>query len=195
MREATVSRNYAETLLELARRAEDLAGWGKLIQDVANAMEDDATLRLFLESPKVSEAQKSAVISEALSDRVPRHFLRFLLAMIRKRRQMLIPEIATEYFNLVDQSEGRIHANVTVARESSESERNAIAESLSKVLGKQAVIHVNVNPAILGGVIVKVGDTVMDGSVRRKLATLRGRILLGLLLCRARLMSAAPPMK
>ena len=179
MREATVSRNYAETLLELARRAEDLAGWGKLIQDVANAMEDDATLRLFLESPKVSEAQKSAVITEALSDRVPRHFLRFLLAMIRKRRQMLIPEIATEYFNLVDQSEGRIHANVTVSRESSESERNAIAEQLSKVLGKQAVLHVNVNPAILGGVIVKVGDTVMDGSVRRKLATLRGRILLG----------------
>jgi F-type H+-transporting ATPase subunit delta len=177
MREATVSRNYAETLLELARRAEDLAGWGKLIQDVANAMEDDATLRLFLESPKVSEAQKSAVITEALSDRVPRHFLRFLLAMIRKRRQMLIPEIATEYFNLVDQSEGRIHANVTVARESTESERNAIAEQLSKVLGKQAVLHVNVNPAILGGVIVKVGDTVMDGSVRRKLATLRGRIL------------------
>jgi len=179
MREATVSRNYAETLLELARRAEDLAGWGKLIQDVANAMEDDATLRLFLESPKVSEAQKSAVITEALSDRVPRHFLRFLLAMIRKRRQMLIPEIATEYFNLVDQSEGRIHANVTVARESSESERNAIAEQLSKVLGKQAVLHVNVNPAILGGVIVKVGDTVMDGSVRRKVATLRGRILSG----------------
>ena len=179
MREATVSRNYAETLLDLARRAEDLAGWGKLIQDVANAMEDDVTLRLFLESPKVSEAQKSAVITEALSDRVPRHFLRFLLAMIRKRRQMLIPEIATEYFNLVDQSEGRIHANVTVARESSESERNAIAEHLSKVLGKQAVLHVNVNPAILGGVIVKVGDTVMDGSVRRKLATLRGRILSG----------------
>ena len=179
MREATVSRNYAETLLELARRAEDLAGWGKLIQDVANAMEDDGTLKLFLESPKVSEAQKSAVITEALSDRVPRHFLRFLLAMIRKRRQMLIPEIATEYFNLVDQSEGRIHANVTVARESSESERNAIAEQLSKVLGKQAVLHINVNPAILGGVIVKVGDTVMDGSVRRKLATLRGRILSG----------------
>src|SRR5258706_131691 len=173
------SKAHAETLLELARRAEDLAGWGKLIQDVANAMEDDATLRLFLESPKVSEAQKSAVITEALSDRVPRHFLRFLLAMIRKRRQMLIPEIATEYFNLVDQSEGRIHANVTVARESSESERNAIAESLSKVLGKQAVLHVNVNPAILGGVIVKVGDTVMDGSVRKRLATLKSRILTG----------------
>lgn len=179
MRDATVVRNYAEALLELARRAEDLQGWGKLIQDVAGAMQDDATLRLFLESPKVSEAQKSAVLTEALSDRVPRHFLRFLLALVRKRRQLLIPEIATEYFNLLDQAEGRIHANVTVARESSESERNAIAEQLSKVLGKQAMLHVSVNPAILGGVIVKVGDTVMDGSVRKRLATLKTRILTG----------------
>ena len=179
MRDATVVRNYAEALLELAHRAEDLQGWGKLIQDVASAMEDDATLHLFLESPKVSEAQKSAVLTEALSDRVPRHFLRFLLALVRKRRQMLIPEIATEYFNLVDQSEGRIHANVTVARQASEGERNAIAEQLSRVLGKQAMLHVNVNPAILGGVVVRVGDTVMDGSVRKRLATLKSRILTG----------------
>lgn len=179
MRDATVTRNYAEALLELARRAEDLPGWGKLIQDVSNAMEDDATLHLFLESPKISEAQKSAVLSEALADRVPRHFLRFLLALIRKRRQMLIPEIATEFHNLVDQSEGRIHANVTVARETSDAVRNEIAEQLSRVLGKQAMLHVNVNPAILGGLIVKVGDTVMDGSVRKRLATLKGRILAG----------------
>lgn len=179
MRDATVTRNYAEVLLTLARRAEDLPGWGKLIQDVSSAMETDPTLRLFLESPRISEAQKSAVITEALSDRVPRHFLRFLLALVRKRRQMLIPEIATEFANLVDASEGRIHANVTVARESSEADRNAIAEQLSRVLGKQAVLHVIVNPAILGGVIVKVGDTVMDGSVRKRLATLRSRIMTG----------------
>ncbi|MDO8501964.1 MAG: F0F1 ATP synthase subunit delta [Gemmatimonadaceae bacterium] len=65
------------------------------------------------------------------------------------------------------------------ARQASENERNAIAEQLSKVLGKQAMLHVNVNPAILGGVIVKVGDTVMDGSVRKRLAILRSRILSG----------------
>jgi F-type H+-transporting ATPase subunit delta len=177
MHDATVTRNYAEALLELARRAEDLPGWGKLIQDVSNAMEDDATLHLFLESPKVSEAQKASVLSEALSDRVPRHFLRFLLALVRKRRQMLIPEIAADFHDLVDQSEGRIHANVTVARPTSEDEKNEIAAQLSRVLGKQAMLHVNVNPAILGGVIVKVGDTVMDGSVRKRLATLKGRIL------------------
>ena len=78
-----------------------------------------------------------------LADRVPRLFLRFLLALVHKRRQMLIPEIATEFHNLVDQSEGRIHANVTVARETSDEDRNAIAEQLSKVLGKPLRVQVN----------------------------------------------------
>ena len=66
-----------------------------------------------------------------------------------------------------------------MAREASDEERNAIAEQLSRVLGKQAMLHVNVNPALLGGVIVKVGDTVMDGLVRKRLATLKTRILTG----------------
>jgi F-type H+-transporting ATPase subunit delta len=177
MRETTVARNYAETLLTLARRAEDLPGWGKLIGDVGNAMRADTTLWRFLESPKVSEAQKSAVLSEALADRVPRLFLKFLQAMVHKRRQMLIPQVSDEYSLLIDEVEGRVHANVTMAKEASEEDHNVIAEQLSRVLGKTVVPHVTVNPAILGGVIVRVGDTVMDGSVRKRLATLRSRML------------------
>jgi F-type H+-transporting ATPase subunit delta len=177
MRETTVGRNYAEVLLSLSRRAEDLPGWGKLIGDVANAMRSDTTLWRFLESPKVSEAQKSAVLSEALADRVPRLFLKFLQAMVHKRRQMLIPVVSDEYNLLIDEVEGRVHANVTMARDASDEDRNVIAEQLSRVLGKTVVPHVTVNPVILGGVIVRVGDTVMDGSVRKRLATLRSRML------------------
>jgi F-type H+-transporting ATPase subunit delta len=177
MRETTVGRNYAEVLLSLSRSAEDLPGWGKLIGDVANAMRSDTTLWRFLESPKVSEAQKSAVLSEALADRVPRLFLKFLQAMVHKRRQMLIPVVSDEYNLLIDEVEGRVHANVTMARDASDEDRNVIAEQLSRVLGKTVVPHVTVNPVILGGVIVRVGDTVMDGSVRKRLATLRSRML------------------
>lgn len=179
MRDSTIARNYAEALLELARRAEDTAGWGKLIDDVAGGMRENITLTRFLESPKISEAQKCDVLFEALGDRVPRHFLRFLQALIRKRRQMLIPAIAAEYHDLLDASENTVHASVTVARDISESDQNGIAAHLSRVLGKRVVTHMHVNADILGGVIVKVGDTVMDGSVRRRLATLRGRMLAG----------------
>ena len=177
MRDATIARNYAEALLELARRAEDPAGWGKLIRDIANGVEQDITLKHFLESPKISEAQKNEVFFQALGDRVPRHFLRFMQTLVRKRRQMLIPEIAIEYDNLLDIHEGRVHANVTVARPATDAEENSIAKELSRVIGKTVVPHMNVNPAILGGVVVKIGDTVMDGSVRRRLARLKGQML------------------
>jgi F-type H+-transporting ATPase subunit delta len=174
---ATIARNYAEALLELARRADDPAGWGKLMRDVANGMHQDLTVRHFLESPKISEAQKNEVFFQALGDRVPRHFLRFLQTLVRKRRQMLIPEISSEYDKLLDVHEGRVHANVTVARETSAEDESRIAEHLSRVIGKTVVPHLNVNPAILGGVVVKIGDTVMDGSVRRRLGRLRNQIL------------------
>jgi F-type H+-transporting ATPase subunit delta len=177
MRDATIARNYAEALLTLAGKADDAAGWGKLIRDVANGVEENPTVKLFLESPKISEAQKSDVLFKALGDNVPRHFLRFLQTLVRKRRQMLIPEIAQEYETLLDVHEGRLHANVTVAREASAVDEARIAEQLTRVLGKKVVPHMNVNPAILGGVVVKFGDTVMDGSVRRRLANLRGKML------------------
>jgi len=177
MRDTTIAKNYAEALLELARRAEDPAGWGKLMRDVANGMQEDITVQHFLESPKVSEQQKNEVFFQAFGDRVPRHFLRFLQTLVRKRRQMLIPEIATEYDKLLDIHEGRLHANVTVAREASAADATRIGEQLSRVMGKNVVPHMNVNPAILGGVVVKIGDTVMDGSVRRRLARLKGHML------------------
>lgn len=177
MRNTTIARNYAEALLELARRAEDPAGWGRLMRDVANGMRQDTTLAHFLESPKISEAQKNEVLMQALGDRVPRHFLRFLQTLVRKRRQMLIPEIAEEYDGLLDIHEGRVHANVTVAREVGEADEAGIAEQLSRVIGKTVVPHMNVNPAIIGGVVVRIGDTVMDGSVRRRLGRLKAQIL------------------
>jgi len=179
MRESTIAKNYAETLLELARKANDLAGWGEMIDTVANAIDNDRRLRMFLESPRVSAQQKNAIIAKAYEGQLPRNFVRFLQALVTHRRQMLIPTIAHEYHDLVDQVEGRVHASVTVAREADDAERSVVQTRLSKVFGLEVVPHFHVNPAILGGVVVRVGDTVLDGSVRRRLTTLRSRMLGG----------------
>jgi F-type H+-transporting ATPase subunit delta len=165
MRETTIARNYAEALLELARKGGDLDGWGRMLSDVADAMRRDPKLRQFLESPRVD--------AKAFQDRMPRLLVRFLQTLVTNRRQMLIPAITTEYLALVDEASGRVHAQVTVSRDPSDGERDAITRELSRVLGRQVVSHVVVNPEILGGVVVKVGDTVMDGSVRRRLALLK----------------------
>lgn len=177
MNDATIGRNYAETLLTLAMRENQQAEWGEVIDAIALMMAEDREFRLFLESPQIAASRKIEILEKALDKRIPHLFLRFLETVILKRRQMVIPEIASEYRALIDEAEDRVHATVIVAREPAEPERDALARQLSRLFGKRVVPHISLDPSILGGVIVKVGDTVMDGSVRRRLATLRSRML------------------
>lgn len=176
MRDTTIARNYAEVLLELARRAGDVDGWGTMIRDVAEAIRRDERLRHFLESPRISEDQKNRVFTTALQDRMPRLFVRFLQSLVQNRRQLLIPEISVEYDALVDEVQGRVHAQVTMAKAPSDAERDLVATRLGAALGNTVVPHVTVDPRILGGVVVRIGDVVMDGSVRRRLTALRSRL-------------------
>lgn len=179
MHEESISRNYAEALLALARKANATGEWATLINAVANAVEQDLTLRRFLAAPQISAAEKNAVLAKAFEGKAPPLFVKFLQKLVTNRRQVLIPEIAAEYGDLLDDAEGRVHARVTVAREASTADQEAIAKELSRALKKTVVAHVAVNPAILGGIVVRVGDTVMDGSVRRRLSALRARMVSG----------------
>jgi F-type H+-transporting ATPase subunit delta len=177
MNDERIGRNYAEALLTLARKSGGQEEWGAIIDAVSVAMRENPTLKTFLESPKLSAARKIQIMEKALGRGVPKLLMRFLETVIMKRRQMLIPEISSEYRMLIDAAEDRVHVNVTVAREPEQPEKDALARQLSRLFGKRVVPHISLNPAILGGVIVKVGDTVMDGSVRRRLASLRQRML------------------
>ena len=175
-RHSTVARNYAEALLALARKAGDVHGWGRMVQEVADAVANDRQLRAFVESPRVSVEHKNAALGRAFQDRYPRLFVRFLQTLVSKGRQQTLGAVAREYAALVDEAEGRVHAEVTLAHAPSEADRALLAQQLSQRLGMQVVPHVRVNPAIIGGVVVRVGDRVMDGSVRRKLGRLRTQL-------------------
>ncbi len=177
MRDTTIARNYAEALLALARKAGALDAWGTAFSGVAVAVRDDERLWNFLAAPQISAAAKKAVIAKAFAGKLPRLMVLFLEKLFDNRRQLLIPQIAVEYGNLVDEAEGRLHAQVTVAREVEEADRQLIARELSRAFAKVVVPHIHVNAALIGGVVVRVGDRVMDGSVRRRLATLRHQVM------------------
>jgi F-type H+-transporting ATPase subunit delta len=177
MRDSTIARNYAEALVTLAERANDLDGWGRMIDDVAQLVSHDARVRRFLESPRTPVVAKQAILRRAFQDRMPTLMVRFLTAVVQNRRQLLIPGIASEYASLVDERLGRVRADVTLARAPQPGEVEAIAASLSKTLGRTAVAQVRVNPEIIGGVIVRVGDYVKDGSVRRRLNVLKSKLV------------------
>jgi len=177
MREPTVARNYADVLVTLASQAKDLDGWGKMIDEVADAVSGNETLRLFLESPRITAAEKSRIIGKAFADRLPAKLVAFLRAVVMHRRQHLFSEIAIEYHTAVDAISGRAHAQVQVAWAPDEKGRASIAKELSRITGLTVVPHFTVRPQILGGLIVRIGDTVMDGSLARRLASLRSSML------------------
>ncbi len=173
MHSNAISRNYADALLTLATTDNGRDRYGAYINGLADVLERDGTFRRFLAAPQVSETQKNEVLGKALAGQAPALFVRFVQKMVTNRRQMLLGEVAAEYNNLRDEQEGRVHARVTVSRAMNDADRDALAAALGQALGKTVVPHVAVNAAILGGVIVRVGDTVMDGSVQRRLGTLR----------------------
>lgn len=177
MRDSSIARNYAEALLALARKANDTAGWGATVSALGDAVSQDVALRNFLEAPQVSASQKNAILGKALAGKAAPLFVRFVQKLVSNRRQMLIPEVAIEYHNLLDAAEGRVHARVTVSREFDAAAKDAITAALAKALKKTVVSHVTVDERILGGVVVRVGDTVMDGSVRRRLTRLREKLI------------------
>jgi F-type H+-transporting ATPase subunit delta len=177
VRDETVARNYAETLFELAGRNDALQEYGDAIETVASNVDEDPKFRLFLETPRIDDDDKKDVIRKAFGDALPRHVVNFVMVTIDKRRQRLLRPIATQYSALLDAHMGREHIEVTVARPVDDATRAMIADKLSAVLDKEAIPHVRVDPGIVGGIIVRTGDTIYDGSIRRRLDGMRRRLL------------------
>ena len=177
MRDETVARNYAETLFELALRKEALQDYGDAVETVAKLIEEEPKFRLFIETPRIDDADKKNVVKKAFEASLPKHVVNFVLVTIDKRRQRLLRSISHQYQVLLDAHMGREHVQVTVARPVDEATRELIAGKLSVALGKRAIPHFRVDVGILGGLVVRTGDTIYDGSVRRRMEGLRRQML------------------
>jgi F-type H+-transporting ATPase subunit delta len=176
LRPVTIARNYAEALFALGERSGQTARYADLIDAVAGAVETTPSVQAVLMSPRVPRSAKTRLLGEALKD-VPREFVLFLQAVVKRGRQLLLRDIANEYHSLLDIKLNRVRAGVTLAHPADEALQRAVAESLSRQLGKQVLPAFTVDPEILGGTIVRVGERIHDGSLRRRLTKLRRHLL------------------
>jgi F-type H+-transporting ATPase subunit delta len=176
LRSETIARNYAEALFALGERSGQTARYADLIDAVAAAVETTPAVQGVLMSPRVPKAEKARVLAAALRD-VPREFVRFLQALVKRNRQQLLREIADQYHGLLDLKLNRVRAAVTLARPADESLQRSIAEALSRELGKEVLPSFSIDPEILGGAIVRVGERIHDGSLRRRMTKLRRQLL------------------
>ncbi|MHB8839321.1 MAG: ATP synthase F1 subunit delta, partial [Gemmatimonadaceae bacterium] len=159
--QSAIARNYAEALLALAAKENARDVYGAYMAALADTLERDETFKRFLEAPTVSGARKNEVLGKALTGQAPAMFVRFIQKLVTNGRQMLLGDVFNEYNTLLDAEVGRVHARVTISRAMSDADRDALAASLTAAMGKTVVPHLTVNPAILGGLVVRIGDTVM----------------------------------
>jgi F-type H+-transporting ATPase subunit delta len=171
-----VARNYAETLLALAEPANAVEPWAAMIDAVAEGIRLAPEVEAVLMSPKVTKAAKAQLLASALP-KAPKEFVRFLQAVVKRGRQGIFRQIADEYLKLVDLKLDRVRARVVLARETDGAEQKAIAAALTKAIGKEAIATYAVDPSLLGGAQVRVGDRVFDGSIKRRMLSLRRALL------------------
>jgi F-type H+-transporting ATPase subunit delta len=176
VRSETVARNYAEALFELGERSGNTARYADLMDAVAAAVDNTPAVQGVMMSPRVPKPAKSRILAAALQG-VPREFVLFLQALVKRNRHTLLREIASEYHGLLDLKLNRVRAAVILARPADEALQRTIAEALSRQLQKEVIPAFSVDPEILGGTIVRIGERIHDGSLRRRVVKLRRQLL------------------
>jgi F-type H+-transporting ATPase subunit delta len=177
MQETTVARSYAEALLDLAVADGEPQLYAGLLQQFVGLLETEPEIRAFLETPRIEPDEKKRVISEVFAGKIPDRLLRFLLVVIDKRRQRLLPSIAAEFSDLVDEHSGRVRVEITTAAEPDEALQAELSRRLGQVFEREVLARYRVNPRIIGGIIVRVGDRILDGSIRHRLQMLRRSLM------------------
>jgi F-type H+-transporting ATPase subunit delta len=174
---STIARSYATALFEAAERSQDVEPISRALAGINTLLAANRQIGEFLGSPRIDVTDKKRALRTAFEGHVPPIFLNFLMVVLDMRRQRLLREIARQYNLLMDEKLGRLNVEVTLARQPADGELAGITEHLSTLTGKAVVPHAHVDPAILGGIIVRYGDRLLDGSLRRQLISLRGHLM------------------
>lgn len=166
---ATVARPYAEAAFKTALEQNRLGAWGEALDFVAAAARDEQ-MHSVLSNPKVSAQQKKDLFSAIAGDRLDGPLKNFVALLVDNHREVLIGSIAEQFDELKRDHEKVLRARITSAQALSEEQRAQIVEALERRYGKKIEAELDVDPELLGGARVQIGDQVIHASMRDALA-------------------------
>jgi F-type H+-transporting ATPase subunit delta len=167
-------RRYSQAIFRMALENKDINRWQTDLRKVASLMKDGALFAL-ITNPEVKADEKSKTLSQRLGDVNPLA-IKLVLLLAAKSKLVLIGDIAEEYQAMVDNYrgiEGTEIAEVTTAIPLDNDYQLKLAQRITAIVGKPVLLKPKVDPNIIGGIIIRVGDKLIDGSIRSKLAALR----------------------
>lgn len=165
------AKRYSQAVFEIALETKELDRWQSDLTKIAS-LSKDATLIAWLESPKFHFDDKARLLREQLGDVSPLA-LNLIYLLITRGGLSMVSDIANEYQRLLDSHRGIEQAEVTTAVPLDDEDKLKLEEHLSAVVGKKVVLKPEVDPSVLGGIVAKIGDKLLDGSTRSKLVALK----------------------
>jgi F-type H+-transporting ATPase subunit delta len=169
------AKRYAQAAYELALQDGNLREWEGALGQMAEFM-GDVEVRRVLENTRVGMDAKQRLIEAALGD-LPRLPLNLARLLVRKGRTSLADDIVSQFQELVEQREGIARVKARTAVPLSDAERQSLTERLEQQTGRRVVLETEVDPALLGGVMVQIGDRLVDASTRARLEALRDNLV------------------
>lgn len=171
------ARRYAQAAFEVARAKQDLKGWQADLDELEGVL-TNAQVALALENPRLDTGRRIALALSLLPKLGPER-ANFLKLLVLGHRTDEITEIRAQFEAMVDEAEGRTELDLVVAAKLPAADERALTAELAEKLGREVKVNITVDPEIIGGLIIRQGDHVTDGSVRRRLAELREELLAG----------------
>lgn len=171
---------YARSLFDLAREAggpNKISEVGDELEQVCELARADRSFREFLASPIIEQKARAEALKRMFSNRITDLTLRFLLVLNRKERLGHIEAINAAYDGLVQESFGRIEVNVYTPAALGDEQLATIRQRIQSSLGKEPVLHPYTDPTMLGGIKLRIGDQLIDGSVASRLRRLKNRLM------------------
>lgn len=178
MLKGAIARRYAAAVFDLALKQNTLDKTLEDVQEIARLFEI-RKLAYLLREPKIPAQRKETAIRQALASRVLPTSLNLALLIVQRGLVDFMPNIAAELEQLVLNYKNEARAQVTTAAPMDESQRIMVTRALEQHTGKRILMETRTDPAILGGVIARVGDQVIDGSIRHRLSALQQQLLSG----------------
>ena len=178
-RRDTAPRRYADAAFEIALRDGTVEVWRREL-DAAAEVAADPTVLSALASPAVPVEQRLEATERGFA-KFSQPVRNLILLLVRRGRVEQLPRVAAEFARRDDERNGLIHATATSAAPLGDEEQRAIVARLEQLTGARVALETNVDPAILGGIVVRIGDRLIDGSVRGRLERLRNQLASGAL--------------